>query len=842
MKNLLKNILFFLLFFGVSPFFSAAQGFLLTGKVIDATTEEPLPFVSIGLKGTTIGTSTDFEGNFDLFYSNSSLDTLLITCMGYKSQKVALQKDSLGVPTGTQFLSIRMEAGTIQLSEVVVYAGENPAWEIIRRVVKARDENNYKKLEGYEHESYNKIEVDVNKINAKTQERKISQQINDAANKVGSLTDESGNRMLPMFISESVSNYYFRKNPRLSKEVIKKTNVKGVAATDGTLVSQLIGSTFQQYNFYENQLNVLDKNFTSPISWDWRAAYVYYLVDSTKTDNGDWLIQIEFEPKRKHDLVFTGVMWINSRTNALARVDATISKDANINFIERIKIQQELEQKGTVFFPIKSRIVIDVSEISKNSPGLLLKFTNYNSDIKINSPKEVDFFKSNIELLNDFDVSDISYWQNVRPEPFNEKEQLAFKMIDSIKQVPAVRRISGLVNLATTGYSKFLPGLDFGPLIHAAAINNIEGLRLRVGVRTNTSFSKKWILQGFLAYGIKDHNIKGGGEITHIFSKSPWSSLKVGYKRDIEQVGFNPDLVGYQSLYSASVRFGTLIRPYSEDQFQINYHREISKGVTAKIGFQNWGFDPLYSFSFNLDPELGDKSSVKNNFRNSIIKTELVFSRDRLTIVTDNESLDFGSIKSPTITISHQIGLKNLMSSDFYYNQFSFKYKHSLNLGYIGKTYYRAEAGKIFGILPYPLLRNHIGNEGIFTVSNAYNLMKRSEFVSDQYVSARYYHDFEGLFFNRFPLVKSLKWRTFTTGKFLLGSLTENNKRMTISTVGNGFYSSENLTFKKPYIELGYGISNIFRVFRVEAIHRLTYLENTGVSKFGVKVAAEITL
>ncbi|MFT6204072.1 MAG: hypothetical protein ACI9V1_002494 [Spirosomataceae bacterium] len=839
---ILKKLLLFLFIGFYSPLTLVAQGFSVNGKIIDAITEEPLPFVSLSLQNTTIGTSSDFEGNFELYFSTSLADSLVISCMGYANQRVALQKDSTGNIAQTQFLNIRLQSGTIQLSEVVVYAGENPAWELLRRVVKARDENNYKKLEGYEHESYNKVEVDVNKVNAKTQERRITQRINEAVDKMDTLTDDDGKRVLPMFISESVSNYYFRKDPRLSKEIIKKTNVRGIAVTDGTLVSQLIGSTFQQYNFYDNQVNVLDKNFLSPISSNWRAAYEYYLVDSSEVANGDWYYQIEFEPKRKQDLVFTGVMWISSRKNALVRIDATISKEANLNFIERIKIQQELEQVRDVFFPIKNRIVIDVSEISNNSPGLLLKFTNYNSKVKVDFPQEVTFFRSTIELLDDFDKADSTYWQTVRPEPFNAKEQLAYTMIDSIKKVPSVRRLSGLLNIATTGYGKFLPGIDIGPLIHTVAFNNIEGLRSRFGVRTNTAFSKKWVLQGYLAYGFTDKSWKGGADVTRIFSKIPWSSLRVSYKRDLEQVGFHPDDIGYYSLFAASVRWGTLVRPYYEDQVQIEYQREISKGITAKVNFQNRGFDPIYPFAYRITPELENDSEIKSGFRNSTIKTELIFARDQLTIVSDNERLNFGAIKSPTITLSHQVGLKDVLNSSFYFHQLTLKYRHTLNLGYFGKTYYSGEASKIFGTLPYPLLRNHLGNESIFTVINAYNLMDRSEFISDQYVSARYYHDFEGLFFNRLPLIKKLKWRTYTTGKFLFGSLSERNELMTVPLVESGFRTATNLSFTAPYVELSYGISNIFRLFRVEAIHRLTYLENPGARKFGVKIAAEVAL
>jgi hypothetical protein len=187
------------------------------------------------------------------------------------------------------------------------------------------------------------------------------------------------------------------------------------------------------------------------------------------------------------------------------------------------------------------------------------------------------------------------------------------------------------------------------------------------------------------------------------------------------------------------------------------------------------------------------------------------------------------------------LGAKNLLGGDFTYHNISAKYSHTLNLGYFGKTYYRAEAGVILGTVPYPLLKSHLGNETIFIVGNSFNLMNNFEFVSDRYFSIRYTHDFEGLLFNRFPLIKKWKWRTFTTGKFLWGTLTDKNYDITPQKLETAYRNFSSLG-KTPYIELGYGVSNIFKFFRVEAMHRLTYLDKPDIKKFGVKFSAEISL
>lgn len=827
--------IYFLIFYLSSTIIFAQNTFTIKGKVTDAVTHDPIPFAAVSLKNTTLGKNTDFEGNFILQLSSLASDSLLISCMGYSNKTVFIRRDSL-----TQTINVQLKPSEILLHEVKVYAGENPAWAIIRKAVAAKSENNYKKISAFDYKSYNKIEVDINNITDKLRKRKIAQKVDKAIEKIGTLTDEEGKALVPTFISESVSHYYFRNDPRLSKEIIEKTNIKGIGVTDGSLTAQLIGSTFQQYNFYVNQVEVLSKNFASPIADDWRLIYDYYLADSTFFGD-DFCYKIEFTPKRKQDLAFAGSIWITKDSWAIAQIDAAITKDANLNFVERIKIQQEAEPVDKIWIPVKNRILVDVAEITKGSAGMLLKFTNYNEDIVINKPKDVKFYDRGIEIALDYRENDKKYWQSVRPEPFTESEQMAYTMIDTIKNIPTIKTYTEIAKILSSGYTRLFTGIELGPLVYSGAYNNIEGVRMRLGLRTNYEFSKKWVLEGYLAYGTKDDEVKWGAEITKIFSRKPWTTLSLKLTHDIEQVGLRKEDLGLGAIYSAYMRFFTLMRPYYENENKIQFQREVSKGVFTSFGFRTRSFDPLYPFEYRLQPALGESSPLTTRFQTSEFLSEITLARDELAVINDNERLSFGTIKSPTITFRYILGAKNLLNSDFTYHNLMAKYSHTLNLGYFGKTYYRAEAGAILGTVPYPLLKSHLGNETIFIIGNSFNLMNNFEFISDRYFSLRYTHDFEGLLFNRFPLIKKLKWRTFTTGKFLVGTLTDKNYDITPERTENNFRNFSGLD-KRPYIELGYGISNIFKFLRVEAMHRLTYLEKPDIRKFGVKFSAEISL
>ena len=63
-----------------------AQGIQISGQVLDATTAEPLPGVNVLVKGTTTGTSADFDGNFSL-NGLSEGDVLVFTYIGFVPQE-----------------------------------------------------------------------------------------------------------------------------------------------------------------------------------------------------------------------------------------------------------------------------------------------------------------------------------------------------------------------------------------------------------------------------------------------------------------------------------------------------------------------------------------------------------------------------------------------------------------------------------------------------------------------------------------------------------------------------------------------------------------------------------
>ncbi|MFM6936493.1 MAG: DUF5686 family protein, partial [Aquirufa sp.] len=116
---------------------------------------------------------------------------------------------------------------------------------------------------------------------------------------------------------------------------------------DGSVISQLVGGNLvANYNFYQSYVSFFGKDFASPIGDNWKGNYKFFLGDTVNVD-GHVCYQLDFDPKNPMDLVFTGQMWIDTTSFALVQIEASVDKAANLNFIDKIKISQELEQTET---------------------------------------------------------------------------------------------------------------------------------------------------------------------------------------------------------------------------------------------------------------------------------------------------------------------------------------------------------------------------------------------------------------------------------------------------------------------------------------------------------------
>ena len=225
----------------VLPSLMMAQTTRITGRVYDVQTKAPLPFVSIAFVNSRIGTTSDMDGNFslDTYYAT---DSIRASSVGYRTITVRVKRDV------DQRIDLPMDPSQVQLVEMVVRPTENPAYTILRRVVANKPANNREKLGAYQFDAYNKIEFDLNNITEKFTRKKLFKQFAFIFDFVDS---SNAKPSLPIFMTESLSEVYYRQKPRAMREVIRGIKVSGV---ENESISQFMGDMYQNVNIYDNFL------------------------------------------------------------------------------------------------------------------------------------------------------------------------------------------------------------------------------------------------------------------------------------------------------------------------------------------------------------------------------------------------------------------------------------------------------------------------------------------------------------------------------------------------------------------------------------------------------------
>ena len=787
----------------------------IKGTVLDKSTKETIPCTSVFLTISKATASTDLDGAFSLPFVKA-VDTLIISSMGYGTFKQVINKEDITKP-----LQIYLEEEGVVLEETVVHLGEDPALPIIRKVILNKKTNDPERARAISYKKYSRLEVDIDNISEQFKEKKMLKNIGEDLQTLELLKDSLGNEYIPFFITESVSEVYKIRKPLREKEVVLGSKMHGIGMDDAKFWTQFTGTYFTGYNFYDDMISVIDKEFHSPITNSWKSFYDYYLMDSSFIE-GKKVYKIDVEPKRKYDLAFTGTIWIYDSTFALQKINLELLETANLNYIENIYIQMDWQETDSSKYWLNtSYLCFDMSEISDSWAGLTGKIFNKYSKIKYTAPQDSKFYREAMLVADDSEIKDSIFWEENSPEGgAYENDKEAIELINSVKELPSVKTYVDILEFLFAGYQP-IGKLDIGPYVTTYAFNNIEGHRFRLGGRTNKKFNEKIQLSGYLAYGTKDERWKYSLGARYYISKKQWSYVGLRHRKDLDQLGITGRLES--PLFEALAKWGNQKGAYYREETQAYFFRQLNKSFSTNIDFSSYKMDPVFDFSYNQ----GEVTS--NQINTTELGVNIHFGHLEKFILDDFNRLSLGS-KIPLIDLKYTAGLSNFFGSQFNYHKLDLKLEHTYPLGNFGKSRVWIYGGKVFNTLPYPLLNISIGNETFIYAWFSFNVMNYFEFVSDEYASMTYVHHFNGYLLNRIPLMKKLKWRTVVNFSALKGSVNQAN--IDLIPEDQRIFT----TFQQePYMEIGYGIENIFKVLRVQAFHRLTYRENPGASLFAIK-------
>ena len=330
----------------------SAQKTVIKGNVIDAETNEPVPYTNIGFQHSLVGTISEADGSFYLSTTKAS-DTLLVSSVGYALIRLPVKIGK------EQTFDIRLVPTAINIEAVVVTPGENPAFRILRNIIDNKKKNDPSRLSAYQYNAYTKLRLDLNNVGDGLKNQWFMKDFAFVFDYMDS-SEVFNKNYLPLLISETVSKVYYARNPPVNREVIEAFKISGV---DNKTVSQYTGRMYQQLNIYDNFIIFFDPGFVSPIADIGRLYYKYYLEDSAYID-GRFCYKISFKPKRKQERTFHGFLWVADTSYAIKKFQLRVSKDVNLNLLKDMVATYEYNQvNDTTWFLTSEDVVIDFNVI-----------------------------------------------------------------------------------------------------------------------------------------------------------------------------------------------------------------------------------------------------------------------------------------------------------------------------------------------------------------------------------------------------------------------------------------------------------------------------------------------
>ena len=834
-----------LLFVSLFCFISSFSQTVIKGVIKDAGTQKPIQYVSVYFKGGK-GVASDVDGKFSITTSNPKLSVLIFSYVGYQTVTKNIWPDHEQEINVYMDVAINKNNVTLKASKRSKYTNKNnPAVELIRRVIDNKDKNRITKAYDYvSYEQYEKMELMLTKTPEKLMNNRFLKNFKFVFQNTDT-TKIQGKAMLPCYLDETLSQRYYRKNPEKNKVYIigeKKVDFKEYLDVEG--ISSYLDRMYEDVDVYDNNISLLANQFLSPISDNSPTFYRFYIRDTVELE-GIKLVRLDFSPRNLEDLLFKGTLFVTLDGNySVQKLVMSISKHANLNFVREVHVNQDFA-KGPDgrYHVVLSNTIVEFAITKGSQSSIVGDRTVSLKNYKINEPGPDSVYQGSslVKLSEQNKTQTDSFWVQHRSPQLSDAESKVYSNIDSLTNLKSFKTFMDIATLLLAGYKSFGP-YEVGPINTFYSFNPVEGFRLRVGGRTTTKFNPNIYLENYVAYGFKDKKWKYFASLAYSFNGTsiyyyPNNFVRVSFQKDTKIPGQELQFVSEDN-FLLSFKRGKNDKWLYNDIYKAEYVREFGKDFSFTIGYKNWKQTPAGAITYIKQNPV--ETITIPNITTSEVSGELRWSphqqfyqgkRFRIPIIN----------KYPIIKLRFIAGIKGLVNGQYNYQNLNLNIEKRAYLSQLGYSDIVLEAGYTFGQLPYPLMNVHRANQTFSYQLNSYNLMNFLEFVSDHYAALSIDHKFNGFFFNKIPLLKKLQWREVVSGKILYGGIrNENNPYLNSNTLqfpidGETHLPTTYALGKTPYIEVSAGISNIFKLVRIDFVKRLTYLNNPNVSEWGIR-------
>lgn len=818
----------------------------IVGVVIDADDGYPVPSATVQYKGHNQVAVTNIDGIFKIPRRDGL--RLTISSIGYKTI-------TLPPSPRSDTLRIALQPETNELSGVTIKSRrkrykrkDNPAVELMRRVIAAKKLSDLTHHDFYSFEKYRKMTFAINNVDT-TKERKGKSamswyrehyEVSPYNNKV----------ILPISVEETAMRELYRRSPRKTKQVILGEQSDGInkLLLTGDMVTTMLKEVFQGVNLYDDHIRLVQYPFPSPVGKTAISFYHFYIEDTVRVDR-DSCYHLRFFPANQQDFGFTGDLYVLKDSSLHVRkCILNIPKKSDVNFVKSLRIDQEYTQLDDGEWVLSRDDMSAELKLLAVLPDMLVtrstRLFNYTFDpipshnLRGKAPTVLD---PNAHVRYDYD-----FWQPIRNVAGITLSHGEATMGDFVEHMKSVKGFNWAIkgfqllfeNYIETGKKGQRSKFDFGPVNTLWSHNFVDGNRFQLAGRTMAALNPHLFWKGYGAYGAHSDRWYYGSEVTYSFNKKehspyefPMRNITFESARDVmspsDKFLYNNKDNAFMSIRSQKVH---QMYFYNRQRLTATYETDWGLGLTGMLTAER--NDPTGDLQF-IPVTTGQPI---RGIRTTTATLELHLFPGQTFVNTKQRRLPV-NLDNPEVTLTHTVGIKGFLGGDYRMNRTELKLYKRQWLGSWGYVNMHLNGGAEWNRVPMPLLlmppvnTSYIGDDATFA------LMRNMEFLNDRYVYWCAAWDMNGKFLNRIPLIHHLKWREYISIKGMWGHLTSRNNPFLHPQDSRLMQLPDNtqMLSNKPYWELYAGVHNILKFFGIGYVQRLTYRNNPGVDKWGIR-------
>ena len=787
----MKTLLFLFICLSFASIY--AQQLIVKGKVSDQNTNQDLSFANIRVTETTLGTSSNVNGEFELKLKKGKY-ILIASYIGYYSDTLNVDVDK-----NLNGVNFSLKQSEIVLSEILVKPGLNPALEIIRKAIDKKNIRN-NKLKNYEVEAYTKGLI------------RTTEDISSSGGGLNvSLGGSDTTELIISGILENHSKNYFQQPDKFKSVILARKQSSNFPPSINTLTG---GRLIQ--NFYDNDVNFFGRDLPGPIA-DNAINYYYYYIENVLAQNNKTIYQIHIEPDNRANPGFSGKIFISDSTFDLVKVDLILNRAANTGkFFDTVNIFQQFDEFNGIVMPVDYRLFVKANLLGLFRFGFELNTIMFNYSINKNISEDV-FDKAIVTVIPDADYIDSLYWQNTQTIPNTSEEEVAYNRIDSVESAPKpflsdFSFLDSRINLSDN--------LSVSAPIAMYHFSRVEGNALDFGIFVDDAFNRRFNSSLKMSYGFSDDKFKQDFSAGYLLGD--YRTWEVKFR------AFNKLKILFAESDNYGELFSTLVTLFSKNEFRDYYY---SKGI--ELGVEGEVF-PILNLRAGFSNNTDNSAYVNTNF--SFVNKEKTYRENPLIYETRISSFNLGfdidfrdyiedgyfrrrtSLGRSYFLLSGDITYSNpdFISSDIKFTTYQLSAKAfvrtfksaSMNINVYGRS--------TDGATPYQNLFTLPGNIDVIFNPNTFRTLNVNEITGDRIFMLNFNHDFRDEIFRMMNIPGLKNWE-------VLFSLIFNTAIADITSESEAILTNPVKTFKHPFYEIGFGLGQGLLPFKLELMWKLNY-------------------